>query len=61
MAQKAKGVPRILTTWRHLEQIRRLPNSRKKAYKLMAFRGNNKEMQSAAREYARLVAEGFRP
>ena len=43
-----------------LEQIRRLPDSRKKTYKLMQLNGSNKTMLAAAREYARLVAKGYR-
>ena len=44
----------------YLDQIRRLPDSRKKAYKLLAVRGSNKTMQAAAREYARLIMKGYR-
>jgi hypothetical protein len=44
----------------YLDQIRRLPDSRKKAYKLLTVRGSNKVMIAAAREYARLVAKGYR-
>lgn len=43
-----------------LEQIRRLPDSRKKTYKLMQLNGSNKTVLAAAREYARLVAKGYR-
>lgn len=44
----------------YLDQIRRLPDSRKKTYKLMAIEGSNKVMMAAAREYARLVSKGYR-
>lgn len=44
----------------YLAQIRRLPDSRKKMYKLMTVRGSAKVMQAAAREYARLLTRGYR-
>ena len=44
----------------YLDQIRRLPDSRKKTFKLLQVRGSNKVMVAAAREYARLVAKGYR-
>lgn len=44
----------------YLQQIRRLPDSRKKVYKLLTVRGSPKIMQAAAREYARLLAKGYR-
>lgn len=59
MTQPRSGVLRIRTN-EYLDQIRRLPDSRKKTYKLMHVRGSNKVMIAAAREYARLVAKGYR-
>jgi len=44
----------------YLQQIRNLPDSRKKAYKLLTVRGSAKVMQAAAREYARLIHKGIR-
>lgn len=59
MTQLGSGVLHIRAD-EHLDQIRRLPDSRKKAYKIQTLRGSSKIMQAAAREYARLVAKGFR-
>jgi len=44
----------------YLDQIRKLPDSRKKTYKLLQVNGSNKTMMAAAREYARMVAKGYR-
>lgn len=59
MTQLRIGVLRMRAI-EYLDQIRRLPDSRKKTFKLLQVRGSNKVMVAAAREYARLVAKGYR-
>ena len=60
MTQK-KGGMRQLSSKDYLECVRKMPDSNKKLYKLMAMTGNSQLMQAVSREYARLAAKGYRP